>query len=109
MVDGIWYVGKADIHRDLRMEIFWNEMGNFSKNHEENILHHVNFEAIQLLENSELCEILKINFFGGVYILYIYIFINLTKKGLLYFTVIRRNVEVPNTYKCLLYKYFRGD
>jgi hypothetical protein len=41
------------------MEVFWIEIGNFSKNHEENILHHVNVEAIQLLENSELCEILK--------------------------------------------------
>jgi DNA-directed RNA polymerase subunit H (RpoH/RPB5) len=39
--------------------MFWTEIGNFSKNHEENILHHVNVEAIQLLENSELCEILK--------------------------------------------------
>jgi hypothetical protein len=36
-----------------------NEDGNFAKEHEERLLHHVNFEAIQLFDNSELVRKLK--------------------------------------------------
>jgi len=31
-----------------------NEIGKFAKNHEERLLHHINVEVIQLLDNSEL-------------------------------------------------------
>jgi hypothetical protein len=31
-----------------------NGIGKFAKKHEERLLHHVNVEAIQLLDNSEL-------------------------------------------------------
>jgi hypothetical protein len=41
------------------MEMVTNETGNFAKKHEERILHHVNVEAIQLLDNSELVRRLK--------------------------------------------------
>jgi len=41
------------------MEKVTNEIGNFAKKHEESLLHHVNFEAIQLLDNSELVRRLK--------------------------------------------------
>jgi len=41
------------------MEIFMNEIGKFAKKHEERLLHHVNVEAIQLLDNSELVWRLK--------------------------------------------------
>jgi hypothetical protein len=41
------------------MEMVTNENGNFAKKHQERLLHHVNFEAIQLLDNSELVRRLK--------------------------------------------------
>jgi len=41
------------------MEIVTNEIGKFAKKHEERLLHHVNVEAIQLLDNSELVRRLK--------------------------------------------------
>ena len=41
------------------MEIFSNEIGKFAKKDEERLLHHVNVEAIQLLDNSELVRKLK--------------------------------------------------
>jgi hypothetical protein len=36
------------------MEMVTNETGKFAKKPEGRLLHHVNFEAIQLLDNSEL-------------------------------------------------------
>jgi hypothetical protein len=41
------------------MEMFTNEIVKFAKKHEERLLHHVNVEAIQLLDNSELVRRLK--------------------------------------------------
>jgi len=41
------------------MEMVTNEMGKFAKKHEERLLHHDNFEAIQLLDNSELLRKIK--------------------------------------------------
>jgi len=62
IVDTPWYIRDADLHRDLQMEKVTNEIGKFAKKHEERFLHHVNFEAIQLLDNSELMRRLKKNF-----------------------------------------------
>jgi hypothetical protein len=36
------------------MEMVTNEIGSFAQGHEERLLHQVNVEAIQLLDNSEL-------------------------------------------------------
>jgi len=36
------------------VEMFTNETGKLGKKHKERLLNHVNFEAIQLLDNSEL-------------------------------------------------------
>jgi hypothetical protein len=44
------------------MEMLTNETGKFAKKHEERLLHHVNVEAIQLIENSELMRRLKKTF-----------------------------------------------
>jgi hypothetical protein len=41
------------------MEMVTNEIGKFAKKHEERRLHHVDVEAIQLLDNSELVRRLK--------------------------------------------------
>jgi hypothetical protein len=36
------------------MEMVTNEIGKFAKKNEERLLHHINVEANQLLDNSEL-------------------------------------------------------
>jgi len=41
------------------MELVTNEIRNFAKKQEERLLHHVNVEAIQLLDNSELVRRFK--------------------------------------------------
>jgi hypothetical protein len=38
------------------MEMVTIEIGKFAKKQEERLLHHVNIEAIQLLDNSELVQ-----------------------------------------------------
>jgi hypothetical protein len=43
------------------MEMVKNEIGNFAKKHKERLLYHVNVEAIQLLDNSEIVRRLKKN------------------------------------------------
>ena len=58
--DAPWYIRNADLHRDLQMEMVTNEIDRFAKEHEERLLHHVNVEAIQLVDNSELVRRLKI-------------------------------------------------
>jgi len=59
IVDAPWYIRIADLHRDLQMEMVTDEIRKFAKKHEERLLHHVNVEAIQLLDNSELVRRLK--------------------------------------------------
>ena len=58
-VDAPWYIRNADLHTDLQMEMVKNETGKFAKKHEESLLHHVNVEVIQLIDNSELGQRLK--------------------------------------------------
>jgi len=41
------------------MEMVTTEIGKFAKKHEVRLLHHVNVEAIRLLENSELVRRFK--------------------------------------------------
>ena len=63
-----WYIGNADLHGDLQMEMVTNEIENFAKEHEEG-LHHVDVEAIHLLDSDELVRRLKKKtFYAGVVI-----------------------------------------
>jgi len=57
-----WYIRNADPHRYIQMELVMNEIGKFARKNEERILHHINVEAIQLLDNSELLRKLKKTF-----------------------------------------------
>jgi len=41
------------------MEMITNEIRKFANKHEERLLHHVNVEAIQLLDNGEIMRRLK--------------------------------------------------
>jgi hypothetical protein len=59
IVDAPCYIRNADLHRDLQMEMITNEIGKFARKHEERLLHHVNVEAIQLLDSSELMRRFK--------------------------------------------------
>jgi len=59
IIDASWCIRNANIHRDLQMEKVTNETGMFAKKHERKLLHHVNVEAIQLLENCELVRKFK--------------------------------------------------
>jgi hypothetical protein len=61
IVDAPWYIRNTDLHRDLQMGKVTNEIGKFAKKHEERLLHHVQVEAIQLLDKSELVRRLKKN------------------------------------------------
>jgi len=54
--DAPWCIKNADLHRDLQKELVTNEIGKFANKHEKRLLHHVNVEAIQLLDNSELVQ-----------------------------------------------------
>ena len=71
IVDAPWYIRNADLRRDLQMEMVTNEIDKFAKKREERVLHHVNVEAIQLLDNSELVRRLKKKktFWAGVVII----------------------------------------
>ena len=51
--DAYWYCRNADLYRDLQMEMVTNDIGKSAK-HKERLLHHINVEAIQLLDNSKL-------------------------------------------------------
>ena len=59
IVDAPWYIRNTDHHRDFQVAMVTNEIGKFAKKHEERLLHHVNVEAIQLPDNSELVRRLK--------------------------------------------------
>ena len=49
------------------MEMVTNEIGKYAKKHEERLYHHVNVEATQLLDNSELVQrLIKKNWAGVV-------------------------------------------
>ena len=48
------YVRNSDIHRDLKMDTVDNEIKKFARRHEDQLHQHVNPEAIQLLDNSQL-------------------------------------------------------
>jgi hypothetical protein len=57
--DAPWYIRNPDLHRNLQVLMVTNEIGKFAKKHEERLLHHVNVEAIQLLDSSELVRRIK--------------------------------------------------
>jgi len=52
IVGATWCIRNADLHRVLQMEMVTNETGKLAKKHEEWLLHHVNVEAIQLLDSE---------------------------------------------------------
>jgi len=49
----------TDLHRDLNMEMVTAVIRRFARKQEARLHHHVNVEAIQLLDNSALVRRLK--------------------------------------------------
>jgi hypothetical protein len=44
-IDAPWYVRKAEIHRDLKLDIVTAEIKRFNVKHEDRLLQHENVEA----------------------------------------------------------------
>jgi hypothetical protein len=59
VVDAPWYIRNSDLHKDLQKEMVTNGIVKFAKTHGGRLLHRVDIEAIQLLDNSELGRRLK--------------------------------------------------
>ena len=54
-----WYCRNSDIHRDLGMDDVTEEIQNYAQKHGTRLHHHVNVEAIQLLDNDNQRRRLK--------------------------------------------------
>ena len=59
IVNAPWYCRNSDIHRDLGMDDVTEEIQNYAQKHETRLHHHVNVEAIQLLDNDNQRRRLK--------------------------------------------------
>lgn len=59
IVNAPWFVRNSDIHKDLGIELIKTEIMKFARSHEQRLLHHVNIEANQLLDNTDLVRRLK--------------------------------------------------
>lgn len=58
-VNAPWYIRNDDLHRDLKMEFVTTIIQKFAEAHEYRLHRHVNVEAIQLLDNTDLVRRLK--------------------------------------------------
>ncbi len=59
IVDAPWYVRNTDLHRDLEVNLVLNEIQKNARRHEERLQQHVNIEATQLLNNTDIVRRLK--------------------------------------------------
>lgn len=59
MVDAPWYFRNCDLHKDLEMETVNQTIPKIARCHEQRLLQHVNIEALQLLDNTNLTRRLK--------------------------------------------------
>lgn len=59
IVNAPWYVRNDDLHRDLQIEFVHKIIKKFAEAHEKRLHHHVNVEAIQLLDNTDKVRTLK--------------------------------------------------
>lgn len=59
IVDAPWYLRNDDIHRDLKMDTVDQTITKFARSHEQRLHNHVNIEAIQLLDTTDLTRRLK--------------------------------------------------
>lgn len=59
IVNAPWYIRNSDLHRDLQVEFVENEISKFARSHEKRLHQHVNTEAIQLLDTTDMVRRLK--------------------------------------------------
>ena len=59
IIDAPWYCRNTDIHRDLEMDTVEKVISKYARSHEQRLLHHVNVEAIHLLDNTNIVRRLK--------------------------------------------------
>ena len=59
IVNAPWYIRNSDLHRDLRVPTVKEEIKRFAGKHEARLHHHVNTEALQLLDNQQHIRRLK--------------------------------------------------
>lgn len=59
IVNAPWYVRNNELHKDLEVEFVSEEIKKYAKSHEQRLLHHVNVEASQLLDNTQILRRLK--------------------------------------------------
>lgn len=58
-VNAPWYIRNEDLHRDLKIDLVANVIKQFAEAHEQRLHHHVNVEAIQLLDSTNIVRRLK--------------------------------------------------
>lgn len=54
-----WYIQNEDLHRDLQIETVAGKIKKMARKHEVQLHDHLNIEAIQVLDNSEVIWRLK--------------------------------------------------
>jgi len=59
IIDAPWYINNINIHKDLKVESVYNEIKKFASSHEKRLHHHVNVEAIQLLDTTDIVRRLQ--------------------------------------------------
>jgi hypothetical protein len=59
IVDAPWYIRDTEFNREIQMGMVTSEIGKFAKKLKERLLHHVDVEAMQLLDNSDLVRRLE--------------------------------------------------
>lgn len=59
IVNAPWYIRNDNIHKDLEMVTINNEIINYARCHEKRLHQHVNVEAIQLLDTTNIVRRLK--------------------------------------------------
>jgi hypothetical protein len=59
MINAPRYIRNNYLHRDLLVDFVTSEIQRFAQKHEEQLYHHENVEAIQLLDNMDIVRRLQ--------------------------------------------------
>lgn len=59
IVNAPWYIRNDDLHRDLKVEFVDKVIQNYAEAHQHRLHHHVNVEAVLLLDHTDIVRRLK--------------------------------------------------